>query len=183
MPEGEWLTYAQLGERWGISPAAVRQKAIRARWPRRPANDGKTLVRPALEDVRVPSPRKPKDAPSTNARPTAVERPSDTRTIAALERHIETLKAAAAATEARVEQERTRADRLQEELLELAKSRADLTGKLVQAEREAACAPVLRETVTTLRAALDSERQHKAELRQELDLARRPWWRRLMRAA
>jgi hypothetical protein len=40
----DWYTYAQLGERLGISPAAVRQKAIRARWPRRPANDGKTQV-------------------------------------------------------------------------------------------------------------------------------------------
>jgi predicted RNase H-like nuclease (RuvC/YqgF family) len=183
MPEGEWFTYSQLGERWGISAAAVRQKAIRARWPRRPANDGKTLVRPAMEDVRVPSPRKPKDAPSTNARPTPVERPSDTRTIAALERHIETLKTAAATTEARLEQERTRADRLQEELLELAKSRADLTSRLVQAEKEAAAAPALRGSVEALKAALEAERQLRDELRRELDRRSRPWWRRLTRAA
>ena len=141
MPEGEWFTYSQLGERWGISAAAVRQKAIRARWPRRSANDGKTQVRVDLADVR---PATAVRKPSANARPTPVERPSDARTIAALERHIETLKAAAVATEARVEQERTRADRLQEELLELAKSRADLTSRLVQAEQEAAAAPALR---------------------------------------
>jgi hypothetical protein len=63
---------------------------------------------------------------------------------------------------------------------------ASLTSQLVEAERarrevekEAAAAPALRETVTTLRQALDSERQHKAEMRQELERARRPWWRRL----
>jgi vacuolar-type H+-ATPase subunit I/STV1 len=89
----DWYTYAQLGERLGISPAAVRQKAIRARWPRRPANDGKTQVRVDLVDVRaVTAVRKLKEGPSADSRPTPVERPSDTRTLAALQEHIETLK-------------------------------------------------------------------------------------------
>jgi hypothetical protein len=39
--------------------------------------------------------------------------------------------------------------------------------------------PVLRESVEALKAALYSERLLRDELRQELDLARRPWWRRL----
>ncbi|MDP8919170.1 MAG: hypothetical protein M3O00_09825 [Pseudomonadota bacterium] len=53
----------------------------------------------------------------------------------------------------------------------------DLTFRLIEAEKEAAVAPVLRESVEALRQALDSERQHKAELRRELERLSRPWWR------
>jgi hypothetical protein len=53
----------------------------------------------------------------------------------------------------------------------------DLTFRLIEAE-EAAAAPVLRETVTALRQALDSERLLRDELRRDMDRARRPWWRR-----
>ena len=54
----------------------------------------------------------------------------------------------------------------------------DLTSRLIEAEKEASAAPVLRESVEALKAALHSERLLRDELRQELDLARRPWWRR-----
>jgi hypothetical protein len=39
-----WLTYSDLAKSLGISPEAVRQKAIRGRWPRRRGDDGKALV-------------------------------------------------------------------------------------------------------------------------------------------
>ena len=54
-----------------------------------------------------------------------------------------------------------------------------LTARLVEAEKEAAAAPTLRETVTALRQALDSERLLRDELRRELERRARPWWRRL----
>ena len=47
------------------------------------------------------------------------------------------------------------------------------------AEREAE-RQSLRRTVNALKQALEAERQHKAEMRQELERARRPWWRRLV---
>ena len=54
-----------------------------------------------------------------------------------------------------------------------------LTARLVEAEKQAAAAPLLRESLDALKQALESERQHKAALRQELERRGRPWWRRL----
>ena len=45
----EWLTYSDLGERLGISSEAARQKAIRDRWPRRLAEDGRAQVQVDIE--------------------------------------------------------------------------------------------------------------------------------------
>ncbi len=54
-----------------------------------------------------------------------------------------------------------------------------LTSRLIEAEKEASAAPVLRESMEALKAALESERQLKGELRRELERLSRPWWRRL----
>jgi chromosome segregation ATPase len=40
----DWLTYAQAGERFGISADAVRFRARRQGWRMQPGNDGRTLV-------------------------------------------------------------------------------------------------------------------------------------------
>ena len=72
----EWYTYKDLSERLGISSEAVRQKAIRYRWPRRMTNTGKAEIRVDLVEVRdlmeVNPPRKPREAvePRSDARPT-----------------------------------------------------------------------------------------------------------------
>jgi hypothetical protein len=58
-----------------------------------------------------------------------------------------------------------------------------LTARLVEAEKEAAAAPALRESVEALKTALEAERQLKSELRREVDRLSRPWWRRFTRAA
>jgi hypothetical protein len=55
-----------------------------------------------------------------------------------------------------------------------------LTARLVEAEGEASTTPTLRETVTALRQALESERLLRDELRRELERRARPWWRRLV---
>jgi hypothetical protein len=39
-----WLTYAQAGERLGMSAEAIRSRARRAGWRTMPGNDGKALV-------------------------------------------------------------------------------------------------------------------------------------------
>ena len=41
---GDWLTYAQAGERFGLSADAVRMRAHRLGWRMQPGNDGRTLV-------------------------------------------------------------------------------------------------------------------------------------------
>lgn len=40
----EWLTWQQAGERFGLSPDAVRMRARRLGWRTQPGNDGRTLV-------------------------------------------------------------------------------------------------------------------------------------------
>ncbi len=40
----EWLTYAQAGERFGMSADAVRMRAHRLGWRMQPGNDGRTLI-------------------------------------------------------------------------------------------------------------------------------------------
>jgi hypothetical protein len=82
--EGDvWLTYAEAGQRLGVSPEAVRAKAIKRGWRRQHRNDGKTRVRLPFEPVDHP----------VNARSTPVRKLVDRALVHALEAHVETLKA------------------------------------------------------------------------------------------
>jgi hypothetical protein len=50
-----WLSYAEAGERLGLSADAVRVRARRGKWRRMTANDGRTLVQvPEAPDERSP---------------------------------------------------------------------------------------------------------------------------------
>ncbi|MBA1159411.1 hypothetical protein [Microvirga mediterraneensis] len=170
----EWFTYSDLGERLGISSEAARQKAIRYRWPRRTANDGKAQVRVDLEEVKASTyPRRSKDDQLPDDRPTPDELPSDTRTIAALDAHIETLKAMVVKAEAIADRERTRADS--------ERARAD-----VERARADGLVERIEEVLTERRKGADDQRQTIAGLEEQIqqlrgmvELARRPWWRRL----
>jgi DNA primase len=97
----EWLTYEQAGERLGCSAEAARQKAIRQRWHKTKGNDGKARVR-LPDGVRTPSER----PNSKSARPDerANEQANAEQLIAALNAHIESLKADLTAERARAEQ-------------------------------------------------------------------------------
>jgi len=124
----QWLTYVELGERLGITPDAARQKAIRGRWRKQKGNDGKArvLVEPEVLQRPVQTPSTPDhtddqvviqsdvieavQAPSTP--PSTV---TEAALVAVLEDQLGFLKGL-------VESERARADRLQEELLALAKT-------------------------------------------------------------
>lgn len=172
----EWLSYAELGERLGVSPEAARQKAIRARWPRQTANDGKTQVRVDVEDLLATMPaRRPKDEEPDDEGPTPVEPPSDGQTFAALEAHIATLKDMVARADEltgierqrafgermRAEEERQRADR--------ERARADELAGRLDAVREAGSEDraLLRQQLADLRARIEAMSQP------------RPWWKRL----
>ena len=75
----EWFTYIELAERLNVSAEAARQKAIRARWPRRTANDGKAQVKVYVIDVLAtmqPAFVRPSDSRSTAWR-TSVRHPHD----------------------------------------------------------------------------------------------------------
>ena len=185
----EWFTYSELGERLNISPEAVRQKAIRHRWPRRTANDGKTQVRVDLQDVVATMlQRQPKGTSDT--RPTSDQPPieprSDTRTIEALESHIATLKEMVAKAEALAGQYRDRAhgERQREDA---ERARADAERAKAEAERDRAdrLATQIRELLAEN--ALATEKgvelgQRVEELREIVHrmVNRPPWWRRLV---
>ena len=174
----EWLTYQDLAERLGVSPEAARQKAIRGRWPRRTANDGKAQVRVDVEDVKASTPvRKSRDDhpsdTSSDTRSTPTEQASDTATLAALEAHIETLKGMAAKAEmiAVVERERANAEQ----------ARADRERDRADAERGRADS--LSSQVDDVRREGEAKRitfEHDlVELKSVVDRLNRPWWKRL----
>lgn len=159
MLEQQWMTYAELGERLGVSPEAARQKALRGRWRRQQGNDGRALV--LVEPDALSGPRKPRRRPPVeqvdeHPHDQPDEHRTDARTVDALTAHIETLKAALAKAETAlaerdvdVRRERERVD--------------DLTRELLRVTSEAMAAGAARDS-----------------LRVELDAVRaRPWWKRL----
>jgi hypothetical protein len=172
----EWLTYSDLAERLGVSSEAARQKAIRHRWPRRTANDGKAQVRVDIEDVKATMPvRRPKDDPPPDGRPTPDDPLSNPQVLAALGAHIETLKAMVTKAESIADRERERAD--SERL------RADKEQARADAERTRADDVYVRleEALAERRkrAEMDDAIQREVtELRSMLERMRRPWWRR-----
>lgn len=175
----EWLTYQDLAERLGVSPEAARQKAIRGRWARRTANDGKAQVRVDVEDVKASTPvRKPKDEAPPDTRSPPVEQPVehalDTQTLAALEAHIDTLKAMAAKAEAIAVIERERASNEQ--------ARADRERDRADAERVRVDA-LLNQIDSVRREEADKRapfERNLAELQSVVDGLRHPWWKRLV---
>ena len=92
-PEGSWLSYAQVGELFGLSADAARVKARRAGWRRQPGNDGRTLVLVPSEAADEQNPGR------TPGRSTPIE---------VLGQAVETLTA-------QLEAERTRADTVRAE--------------------------------------------------------------------
>ena len=68
---GEWLTYAQAGERFGLSADAVRMRVHRLGWRTQPGNDGRTLVLVPEDAAVQPRRRSPERSEATrmNVRP------------------------------------------------------------------------------------------------------------------
>lgn len=134
----ELLTYAQLGERLGISPEAARQKALRGHWKRVPGNDGKTLVEVDLAAVAPPKgfPEASREPRKKSSKPQPNERELDGQTIQALNAHLNTLreqleKAEISAAESRKEValERERVAELTAQIVKLTEQILALKGK------------------------------------------------------
>jgi colicin import membrane protein len=130
----QWLTYAEAAQRFGISSEAVRQIALRRKWPRRRPNDdpfGRVQVQiPQDEDVR---PRTTVQRPDEH--PT--ERPSDTRSTAELNTLLEQVdkaEARAERAEARADRAEVRADAADADR-RAAEARADRAEQGISAER------------------------------------------------
>jgi hypothetical protein len=128
----EFLTYAALGDRLKISPAAARSLARRLRLPRSLSDDGKALVSIDLAEVRH-TPHPPSNRQAGNIALLAAQ-------MEALQAENVRLETSAAGHRADFERERERAERL---VVELLQATADTT-----AAREAAAAA--REAVARL---------------------------------
>lgn len=175
----EWFTYATLGERLGISPEAVRQRAIRHEWTKRTGNDGRAEVRVDVEELiaaqpPAPSPKLPSDDRPTPDRESVVH-PADDRAVDAL---VASLREMVDRADAQAERERERA----------ADERMRADAERARADRERDRADALVADLTRLQseagitvASLDRD---VAQLRAVIDEMRRPtapaapvWWR------
>jgi hypothetical protein len=145
-----WLTYAQAGERFGLTSDAIRMRARRRGWRSQPGNEGRTLILVPDDTTIEPRSRSLEGSPKRTAEQSEiVERFLD---------RIEAADARAATSEHRAEQAERRAERF-ETRAEHAEQRAD-------AER--ARADQLRETLDITAGELAATERR---LREKLDLA------------
>jgi hypothetical protein len=91
-----WLTYKQAADKLGVSPQAIRQKAIRGRWPRTKGNDGQARVQVPEQPYRVR---------------TASGHAPDVSLVDSLRDHIATLKGENEALKGDLESERARTEK------------------------------------------------------------------------
>ena len=162
--DGEWLTYAAVGQALGISSEAARQLAKRRGWPRRTPNehnalalvyvpkDAKSGRRPALNGGRTPF-----DRGTIDRRDRPDERPDESV--------IQAIMNALALCREQIERERGRVDRA-ERLLEEEQKRSG--------ELEA----LLADAVGAERIAAGEAAGLRAEVERLTAERRRPWWRR-----
>jgi hypothetical protein len=150
-----WLTYAQIGERFGMSPEAARQRARRLRWRTQPGNDGRTLVL-VPESTAVQPRGRP---PDRTAEQSPVQPPEIARLSGLLDRaheradkaeqRADAADAVRRAAEALAERERERADD-ERQGRERAETRADRAAAAIAGERQRA--DVLRDRLDAVRA-------------------------------
>jgi hypothetical protein len=115
-----WLTYAQAGERFGLTPDAMRMRARRLGWRTQPGNDGRTLILVPADALIEPRSRPPKGLPK-RAAGGLVEQ---TEQLGRMLDLFEAADARADRAESRAEQAETRAERA-EHRAEQAEQRAD----------------------------------------------------------
>jgi uncharacterized protein YhaN len=178
--DGEWLSYAEAAERLNTTPEAVRQKAIRGRWQRTIANDGRARVR--LPDGWPDGVRTGSERQERRTVRTGNERASDTSLIKALEQHVATLKEQLAAAEGKASEE---ANALREHNATLKadvdKLEALLAGDRERADKAIAAAEGRASEESAKTAQAIAAFQSLAERLEALAEAKRPpWWRRLV---
>ena len=144
MPDA-WHTWAEAGERFGLSPDAVRMRARRLGWRTMPGNDGRTRVL-VPDDAEVQPRARAPEASSDRA-------PEQTNgfgrlldLLTAAEERTERAEERANLAEQRADQAQARAD--------AAQARADRADAALAAERGRA--DTLRDQIDGLRAELDT---------------------------
>ena len=145
--DAEWLTYREAAKRLGSNIEAVRQRAIRSRWPRTMGNDKRARVQ--IPDGLTNPFQEGNDRGSRHASREGNDRaydwPLERPIIKALEAHVETLKEQLTAAEARnsqlaaeviAERAKTEAERAKaDEALAEFSALADRLAALAEAQR------------------------------------------------
>jgi chromosome segregation ATPase len=175
MAEAEWITYAEAAKRLGISVEGVRLKVRRDQQKGRDAklrvrrdNEGRMLLAwdNTLLDQRSPQRGVQHDG-------------EDIGHISALEAHIQTLAQQLAQQRSDLERMRVERDDAHQ-ATECERQRADaLADRLNQVQRERLGEVEAR---TQLAVELEQARARVGDLKNELERARRPWWRVLIRS-
>jgi DNA primase len=168
MTTDRWMTYAEAAQALGMTTESVRQRARREHWRKQLGNDGKAQILVPADTDRAP-PGDTADEPPAS-RP--VKRPEpDTAVLQAriTEMEIRGAELRADLERERAEriQERDRAERLVNEVADLAKQLARVAEEAGSAQAEAA----------GLSAQLADAKADRDAWRQQ---AVRPWWRRLV---
>ena len=199
------LTYAELGEIWGVSKDAARKKVEGLRLPRTRGNDGRARVQIDLEEV-THTPLRPKAETSDEDRGEGASGDreetagSPSPEIRALQARVEDLASDLERERAETKrerderlEERSRADRLAGDLAKLAGRLADAERANGAAEKDVALARA--EAARALEEREADRKRHVEELErvrsagvEEADRLRsaleemrgRPWWRRLV---
>jgi hypothetical protein len=199
-PGTRWMTYRELADFLGVEEESGRRRAQRARWPRRPGNDGKTRVG-VPGDVTPDDTRKPArddagdDAGDVTPALVALTERQATELARQHERAGRAEGEAAALRDA-VAREVARADQADAARQAAEDERDNLATEIIKererrarAEGDAAAARAERDTATADTArerdraegALIRASAFEAEvkgLREALEEARRPFWRR-----
>jgi hypothetical protein len=151
---GQWLTYAEAGRRFGVSPEAARQLAKRRGWQRRTPNEPNETARILVPDDAYVRPRTPVNGVSPPSMPptmNGLDRVVEAENVRGVELAISTLSA-------QLERERSRVDRA-ERLLDEERERG---GKLEASLSDAIGAErIAAGEACALRAELDRRREWK----------------------
>jgi len=150
-----WLTYAQAGERFGLTSDAMRMRARRLGWRSQPGNDGRTLILVPDDATIEPRARSPEGSLTR-----ATERTAEQSEV--IERFLDRIEAAdarAVRAEHRAEQSEQRVERA-EQRTEQAEQRAD-------AERTRA--DQMRERLEMAHGVLTTTEKRANQLRDSLD--------------
>jgi hypothetical protein len=156
----EPMTYAELGEHWGISPSAARKRVDGLGLTRERGKDGKTRVMIDIDAVPQTKPLRPAGGEKASAGKGEAEALATALTahVQSLRAEVERLTALAAANRADFERERRSSDHLATEVatlrgrLELAETElAQATLELVRAQAQAEAALAQIESHNALR--------------------------------
>ena len=188
--DAAWLTYREAATQLGSNIEAVRQRAIRCRWPRTIGNDKRARIQIPEELTNPLREGNDRGSREGNDRPSrrADERAYDRQLIKALEAHVATLKEQLSAAEARIDKQS--ADLVGYDTAYaagLAAERAKVEAERAKAER-AIAESAARDAQHAAALAAEQAQTEKAiaafaSLAERLDALAaeraKPWWRRL----